>query len=99
MPKKQLFPGVNRPTKIERINLYEYNLINEDGSVVSWMRLAPWLVERALPLLEAKQLVLIELERLPEQPRMDTITRLVSYISYYTKEETLEAVDALIAKY
>lgn len=87
MHNRNPFPDVTRVTKKERVTLFSCNLTNANGTVVSWVRLAPHLTDRTLPKHSAKLLVLIELEQ--PNPRLDLIQRLVSYISYSTKEETM----------
>lgn len=87
MNKCNPFPDVTRVTKRERLTLHYDDLTNANGTVVSWARLAPHLTGQTLHKRSAKLLVLIELEQ--PNPRLDLVQRLVSYISYSTKEETM----------
>ena len=94
MTKTKLFSDVTRVRKVEKTELFNAGLINSDRTVIGWARLAPWLSGRNLPEYSAKLLVLLELES--DEPRRDLIQRLVSYISYATKEETMKRVDKLL---
>lgn len=95
MPKKhRIFSDVTSVSRGERISLEAVGLINEDGTVISWSRLAHFIVKRTLTQFDAKQLILIELER--DEPRADLIRRIVSYLSYSEKEKTLEKIEKLL---
>ena len=55
-------------------------------------RLSEKMVARKITPQDAKTLVLLELERLPA-PRMDIVNRLVNYVSYSSKEKTMEKIN------
>ena len=90
----RLFSDVASVSRTARITLTNDKLLNDSGSVVGWPKLAPWLINRDLSERAAKQLVLIELEA--ESPRPDIIRRLVSYLSYSAKEQTMAKVEKLL---
>ena len=47
------------------------------------------MVARKITPQDAKTLVLLELERLPA-PRLEVVQRLVNYVSYHSREQTME---------
>ena len=97
MPKKpKLFSDVTSVSRGNRIGLQKSGFLNKDDTVVGWQRLAPRLRDRELTQRCAKMLVLLELDQ-PE-PRADLVRRLVSYLSYTEKEQTLMKVERLLTK-
>jgi hypothetical protein len=97
MPKKhKLFPDVTTISLGDRCNLKWEGLLNDDDTVIGWSRLAPSLRDRKVSEVDAKCLVLIELDQ-PE-PRPDMVRRLVSYLSYSGKEKTMEQIEELLKK-
>ena len=94
--KYRLFSDV---TSISRTNSYELQgagLTNPDDTVISSARLAVKLRDRKVTEQQAKQLVLLELEQ--ESPREDLIHRLISYLSYSGKEQTMKTLNKILNK-
>jgi len=94
--KHKIFSDLTTVSRGNRIHLLNEKLIDKNDRVASWIRLAPRLVSRELTQLQAKALVLLELEA--DSPREDLITRLVSYLSYSDKEQTMSAINKILAK-
>ena len=94
--KHRLFSDLSTVSRSNRIHLLNEGLINKNDSVVGWTRLAPKLTSRELTQLQAKALVLLEIES--AEPREDIIKRLVSYLSYSGKEQTLDAINKILTK-
>ena len=97
MPKKpKIFSDVTTVSLANKAGLKAAGLINDDCTVVSWVRLAPKLRDRKVNQDSVKQLVLLELAQ--PHPRVDIIRRLVSYLSYSGKEQTMETIKKLLKK-
>lgn len=92
--KYRIFSDVTEVSRNGERALKEAKLLNRNGTVISWTRLAPWLVGRELSDHQAKQLVLVELGQ--DNPRSDLITRLVNYLSYAGKEQTMERINKML---
>ena len=94
---KHIFPDVTTVPQPTRKLLKTLGVLNPNDTLVSWERLSPKMVDRKLTQVSAKCLVLLELERYPE-PRMDIVRRLVNYISYHGKEQTMLNINKHLAK-
>ena len=55
------------------------------------------MVARKITPQDAKTLVLLELERLPA-PRLEVVQRLVNYVSYHSREQTMEKIKKHLAE-
>lgn len=96
MKDQQIFPDVSLAESINhRDTLFEWGLLNPDYTVIGWTRLAPFLIERKLPQLVVKNLIQLEMEAVT--PRRDMVRRMVSYVHYSVKEQTLETIDRLLS--
>lgn len=93
--KHKIFPDVlNDISKGQLVGLQNLGYLNKDNTVVGWTRLAPRLRDRELSQRCAKMLILLELDQ--SKPREDMVRRLVSYLSYKEKEQTLIAVNKIL---
>jgi hypothetical protein len=96
MTPKHPFTDVKTVTGPDNAWLLKKGFVNDCGTVVGWTSLAPHLSSRRLSERDAKLLVLRELEAFI--PRRGLITRLVSYLSYSEKEQTMETINTLLNK-
>jgi len=81
MKRIRLFPDFQSVSRTERLLLEQTQLIDENDVPLSWVRLFPLLRRRKLSIREAKQLVLLEIERGSQDARLDIIQRLIVYIA------------------
>ena len=95
MPEKyRLFSDVTKVTQSARLALRGTGLTNDDHTVVSCARLVPLLRDRKVTEHDVKVATLIELDS--DTPRADIIHRLVSYLSYSSKEAVMAQVEKLL---
>lgn len=78
-----------------RTKLKVAGLLNPNGTVIGWRKLAPWLRDRNLKPIEAKSLILIELET---KQRGDTLKRLINYLGIYEREKVMGRVNQYLEK-
>lgn len=95
MKRHRLFNDIASVSRGDRIALKEMGLLNPDDTVIGWRRLSPWLRDRTLLPIDAKRLILLELEG---KQRGDTITRLVNYLGNYERETNMEKVNNYLEK-
>jgi len=81
MKKINLFSDVTAVSRGARIKLKALGVLNPDDTVVSWMRINPFIRDNKVSKLEVKQLILLELTRTDAAPRRDLLTRLVNYLT------------------
>jgi hypothetical protein len=88
LPKnKNIFTGVRSVSAESAQKLHDAGLLNHSGIVVAWSSLNPFLRDELLSEKEAKQLILLELFRTDAPPRVDTINRLLNYMTGIDKRE------------
>ena len=88
LPKnKKIFSDVRSVSAASAQNLHNAGLLNHSGIVVAWSSLNPFLRDEMLTETEAKQLILLELFRSDAPPRVDTINRLLNYMTGIDKRE------------
>ena len=88
----KIFPDIHTVSHSECKKLQGIGVLTYDNTVVTMKRLSEKMVARKITPQDAKTLVLLELERLPA-PRMDIVNRLVNYVSYSSKEKTMEKIN------
>lgn len=90
---KTLFPEIKSITDSVRRRLKTLNLVNTDGTVVSWSRLSPSLRDRKVTNHVAKQLITIEANA--KSPREEILNRLVNYIVSANKKDLIKKISKL----
>ncbi len=92
----RVFSDVTSVSRTAVFNLVKRKLINDDNTLKGWVILNPFIRDRKLSDVEAKQLVLLELYRDDGgEPRMDIVDRLVNYITNIDREHTRSAIAKL----
>jgi len=86
--KKRIFSDVTSVSRGSAISLANAGLTNKDSIVVSWSYLSPFIRDRMIKELEAKQLILLELYRSDNQePRTEIVYRLTNYLTTIDREQ------------
>jgi hypothetical protein len=93
-----IFPDIRSVSQQTCKSLQKLGVLNPNDTLVSWERLSPKMVSREITHDEAKCLVLLELKRHSE-PRAEILRRLVNYISYHGKEQTMKNINKHLNKW
>ena len=96
MKRIRLFSDFQSVSRTERLLLEQCQLIDEKDVPVSWVRLSKLLMHRKLSVREAKQLVLLEIERGSQDARLDIIQRLIVYIAKDERGELNNKITKLL---
>lgn len=96
MKRYRIFPDINTVSNTQRIALKASGLLNPDGSVPSWNKLAPAITNRSVTPTQCKELILLELDR--DEPRVNLLNRLVCYFVGIDKRKIAGAIDKELSK-
>lgn len=96
MKKYRVFKDLSTVSNTQRIHLKKKKLLNPDGSPMSWVKLAPHISKRDLSIIDAKKLVLIEMDS--DKPRGMILNRLVNYLANTDKRRVCTAVEKELRK-
>jgi|TARA_R110002126_G_scaffold3500_3_gene20009 hypothetical protein len=93
----KIFPDIHTVSHSTCKMLQGVGVLNSNNRLVSPRRLSDKMVARKITPQDAKTLVLLELERLPA-PRLEVVQRLVNYVSYHGREQTMEKIKKHLAE-
>lgn len=93
----KIFPDIHAVSQSTCKVLQDVGVLKPNNRLVSPRRLSDKMVARLITPQDAKALVLLELERLPA-PRLDVVQRLVNYVSYHGREQTMAKIKEHLAK-
>lgn len=97
--KISLFPEIGKTvSRGEKIKLHATGLLNPDDTVISWVRLNPFVRDGVLTELQAKQLMTIEINTPTNIPRGDILKRLTNYIAKGGLQDVRRKVEKRLAR-